>query len=158
MDNSAPVLFEDFHALDPMRRRGLVERLKDAMLALPEECHSPIAPTNHFGGGVNAREFFLAAGDVVVGQIHLRENIFMCIQGECTVYTEDGTFDVKAPLIAVTPAGAQRTILAHSDCIFVSLFAVGDERDEDKIEAMVATKDWNDPRLPESVRVLEIEP
>ena len=139
MDNSALEALDGEGSIDPAHRRAMIDSLTAAMLALPPEQKRSVEPTNHFGGGVYARELFVAEGTLVVGMIHKRENMLMLIKGAATIYTETGSFRTQAPKIMVSPPGVQRVAYVHTDCVFVSVLAVGEERDVAKIEQEFVT-------------------
>ena len=132
---------------DPSHRRAMIASLAETMASLPAEHQRSVEPINHFGGGVYARELFVGEGTVVVGMIHKRENMLMLIKGDATIYTETSSFRIQAPKIMVSPPGVQRVAYGHTDCIFVSVLAVGEERDVAKIEQEFVTTDLNDLAL-----------
>lgn len=139
MDNLDLEILVGAGSIDPAHRRDMIDSLTATMLALPPEQRRSVEPVNHFGGGVYARELFVAEGTLVVGMIHKHENMLMLIQGDATIYTDTGSFRIQAPKIMVSPPGVQRVAYGHTDCVFVSVLAVGEERDVAKIEQEFVT-------------------
>lgn len=89
---------------------------------------------NHFSPGVYARELRIPAGTIVVGAIHKFENMLLMIQGVCEIRGDGEPRTVRAPQIWVSAPGTQRSVLAITDCVFVSVHGT-DKRDVNEIRA-----------------------
>jgi hypothetical protein len=96
----------------------------------------PNEPKHYFADGQYCRELFIQAGAYVVGKLHRHSHMAMLIQGEATVWTDEGMVRMKAPHVWVSKAGAKRALFTHSDCIFVTTH-VTTETDLEKIEEYV---------------------
>lgn len=131
----------DDHALvteagDSTERRAQIAALEAYMLAMDDGDKLDIeaATFHHFASGVYCREMRLPAGYVIVGKIHKTENMSILLQGQIRVITETGTVELHAPRIMVSAPGTKRVGYAITDAIWLSLHAVGDERDLHVIE------------------------
>lgn len=118
-------------------RRAQINALEAHMMAADESVKLDIASItfHHFASGVYCREMRLPQGYVLVGKIHKTENMSVLLKGAIRVTTETGTVELHAPQIMVSTPGSKRVGYALEDTIWLSLHAVGDERDLDKIEA-----------------------
>lgn len=121
---------------DSTERRAQIAALEAHMLAMDDGDKLDIEAVtfHHFASGVYCREMRLPAGYVIVGKIHKTENMSILLQGQIRVTTETGTVELCAPQIMVSAPGTKRVGYAITDTIWLSLHAVGDERDLDVIE------------------------
>jgi hypothetical protein len=117
----------------PAPTREQIVRLQEAMW--PARCAAPEA-LHHFAAGMYLREFSMPAGMLVVGKTHLHQHFMLLVKGEATVAGEHGLQRIRAPFITVSQPGAKRVVLAHEDCMFVTVHLnPTDTRDLLQIEA-----------------------
>jgi hypothetical protein len=76
--------------------------------------------------GIYYGEQVIPEGTVITGAVHLYEHFFMILQGEMTLFTEDGLSFHKAPEIFIARAGSKRIGYAHSDCVVANIERVED--------------------------------
>lgn len=118
--------------------RARIERLKDRMLALPNQIEMPAEHT--LIDGVYTRTLRIPKGTVLVGKIHLKECVNIVAKGDISVLTESGAGRFRAGHVAVSAAGIQKLGYAHEDTVFINVFRT-DETSIEKIEAEIATED-----------------
>jgi hypothetical protein len=118
-----------------LARRAQILALQEHMLGMDPSQHRSIdeMTKHHFASGVYCREMRVAEGDLVVGRIHRTENLAILLQGRMRVTSEEGTVELEAPQIMVSAPGIKRVGLALTDVIWLSIHAVGEERDLDVI-------------------------
>jgi quercetin dioxygenase-like cupin family protein len=137
------------------------ERLAELQAALEDiaategEANCPLKHT--FTPGMYTREIFVPAGTIIVTKIHRHEHSVFVLQGDCTVYSNDGTLKrVTAPCMMVTPAGTKRAVYVHTDTIWVTVHAnPNNETDLQKLENMLIAKDYD--ALPSATEKIEGE-
>lgn len=88
---------------------------------------------HHFSEGVYARELYIPAGVVLIGEIHKFKNLNILSKGCIQVLTEDGMKEIEAPFTIVSPAGTKRIARALTDCVWTTIHGT-DETDLTKIE------------------------
>lgn len=119
-------------------RRAQIAALEAHMLGMDKaEQLSIEGMTDHFftGGGVYARQMRIPKGVIVVGKLHKTEHLAVLLKGSVKITTEDGTVELDAPQVMVAPPGIKRVAYALTDCVWLSVHSVGEERDLEKIEA-----------------------
>lgn len=110
--------------------RDDLDRLQQAVAQLPQL----ELPTRHYwADGLYCREVARPAGTVIVGKVHLREHLYMVLQGDVTVVGAGGPVRIKAPCILVSPPGTKRAVYAHVDSICCTVHRT-DLKDLDEIE------------------------
>jgi len=77
--------------------------------------------THRLSPGIYAREFFMPAGSVIVGQRHAREHMVFVLAGHSTVYTEYGAEEVHGPTTFISYAGVKRVLFNHTDAIWTTV-------------------------------------
>lgn len=105
---------------------------------------------HHFAPGQYAREFRLAArpwGDerqaLCVGKIHKHAHVNVVSKGRCTVYTEEGLVEIKAPCTFVSTPGAKRVVLIHEDLVWTTFHAnPSNTRDLEQLESEIIAPDY----------------
>lgn len=119
------------------------------MKTLPAEQQIPIAgmTQHHFASGVYGRQMDIPAGVVVVGMIHKTEHLAVLLKGRVRITTEVGAKVLDAPQVLIAPPGTKRVAYAITDTTWLSLHAVGEERDLGKIEDRLIARDFDDPAL-----------
>jgi hypothetical protein len=126
--------------------RTQILTLQDAMeqaLAAGELDPAACPVTHHFAPGAYGREIFIPAGSLVVGKIHKHAHLNVISQGECSVYTEDGIREFKAPHTFVSQPGTKRVVLARTDLVWTTVH-VTNETELDKIEDYVIAKSYDE--------------
>lgn len=89
--------------------------------------------THYFVGDLYAREIFMPAGALVVGQIHKHDTISFVSQGEAIIFSSAaGVSRVTAPKTFMSAAGTRRVLLILKDMIF-STVHITKERDPIKL-------------------------
>ena len=106
-----------------------------------------INPTKHsFADGQYIREIFNPAGLFIVTKIHNKTHPFFLMQGEMTIFSENGLERISAPYHGITQAGTKRAIYTHTECVFVTVHAT-DKLNIEDIEEEVIAKSFEDVNL-----------
>lgn len=114
-----------------------------------------IPVSNHFGGGVYAREIVIAADTVLTGQIHKKENLNFLASGTIRVSTDNGVQRLSGPAWIVSPPGTKRIAYTETEVRWVTFHAT-EETDVEKIEARFICK--TEAEYLEYRRQLEVKP
>ena len=122
-----------------IERRDKIQELQSCLEKLPQiDC-----PVEHrFAPGCYIREIFMPKGSLVVGKIHLTEHFNVILKGKVTVATVDGVETHEAPYTFVSPAGIQKVVYMHDDCIWQTVHPT-DKTDPDEIEAEIITENYD---------------
>jgi hypothetical protein len=88
---------------------------------------------NYFAGGMYCRMVFRNAGTLVVGKVHKKEHFFILIDGEMSVWTEEGYTRAVAPHVWVSPIGTKRVTYAHTNATAMTVHQVS-TTDVDKVD------------------------
>lgn len=99
--------------------------------------------THSYGEGCYVREVFNPKGELLVTKIHKVDHPFFLLEGEMSVYSEEGAKRLVAPHYGITKSGTKRIIYCHTDCIFVTVH-VTKEKELAKIEKEIIAKDFDD--------------
>jgi len=89
------------------RRMGLIQ-LEESCKALEGTAGVEIPPVEYFCNGVYAREITIPKGTVLVGEIHLQDQINVVSKGTILVATDEGVRTINAPCTFISPAGTKR--------------------------------------------------
>lgn len=116
--------------------------------ALEQSIRTDLAPVelpvkHHFAKGVYARELSIPAGTVLVGKVHLFENLNMVLRGRIAIYTEDGLREFEAGDVVVSPAGVKRAGYAIEDTVWMTVHGT-DETDVDLIEKQFVASSYEE--------------
>lgn len=134
--------------------REKIAYLVREMGALPQvQC-----PLNHyFAPGVYVREIFMPAGSVVIGKIHKTEHFNIIQRGCVSLIGADGSRELlRGPHTFVSKAGVQKVLYIHEDTVWTTIH-ITDERDLEKLEAMLIEPDESYPQLDRTEERLAIE-
>src|SRR6185503_2625921 len=82
-----------------------IQSLERQLRGLPQ---IDIETTHHFAEGIYGREIFIPAGTVLTGKIHRTDHLNFLMQGDITVWTDDGMKRLQAPAIIKASAGTKR--------------------------------------------------
>jgi len=133
--------------------REKVAALESQMLQLPQVVMTPV---HHFADGLYARELLIPAGTVIVGKVHKAEHLNFLMQGDITVFTDDGMKRLQAPCIMRSAPGMKRVGFTHTDTIWCTVHAVeekeGCDLEELENKLTVCTMDDYDAFLAEIPR------
>lgn len=102
----------------PSPTREQIVRLQTELAKLPQIA----LDTQHFFvKGMYARQIAIPAGTTLVGKVHRSEHFFMLLQGDMTLWTEEGMRRVQAPYVACAKPGIKRVGLAHTDSVCINV-------------------------------------
>jgi quercetin dioxygenase-like cupin family protein len=94
----------------------------------------PVMLTHWFTRGIYARQFKMRAGSIVVGKLHAQEHLCIISAGRAVVTTEEGTQEIAAPCMFVSPAGSKRALVILEDMVWTTIHRT-EETDPVKLEA-----------------------
>jgi hypothetical protein len=119
-----------------LSRRAKIDALEEHMKGMAEGDQIAVGPmTSHlFASGVYARRMDIPAGVLVVGGLHRTEHLAILLKGKVRITTEEGAVELEAPQVMVAPPGTKRIAYAITDAAWISVHAVGEERDVEEIE------------------------
>lgn len=98
---------------------------------------------HHFSKGVYARELSIPAGTVLVGKVHLFDNLNVVLRGRIAIYTEAGLREFEAGDVIVSPAGVKRAGYAIEDTVWMTVHGT-DETDVDLIEQQFVANSYEE--------------
>ena len=116
----------------------------DVLIDKPLHEHNPLK--HSFADGCYIREIFNPAGELIVTKIHKQKHPFFLVKGKMSILTENGVEHIEAPYHGITTPGTKRVIYAHTDCIFICVFATK-HTDINIIEKEIIAEDFNDPAV-----------
>ena len=101
---------------------------------------------HHFTDGIYTREIFMPAGTVCVGKIHRHEHPNFLMKGKVTVVTEEGGIEeLQAPRFMISPAGTQRAVYVHEDCVWFTIHNNPENlTDLEELEELIIAKSYNE--------------
>lgn len=124
-----PCVFREAPSLEKVRA------LQNRLAELPQV---ETTPEHLFAPGMYVRRLPIPAGLVVVGKMHRHAHPVMLVKGEATINTDRGMERIKAPHVWISPPGAKRALVTHTDCEFVTVHLnENDERDLDVLESKI---------------------
>lgn len=112
--DSLPVELPDIPSLDT------IQKFERELSKCPQ---IDIDTTHHFAEGLYGREILIPAGVVLTGKIHRHAHLNFLMQGDITVWTEQGMKRLQAPQVIVSQPGCKRVGYAHTDTIWVTVHA-----------------------------------
>lgn len=130
------VSFASPQEIEPLPIAPTIDKIRALQCEVARVEQVELGLVHHFSSGMYTRECHIPAGTVVVGKLHRHDHPVMLIQGSATVVTDGHRETIHAPRVWTSPAGVKRAVLAHEDCIFVTVHAT-DLTDLDAIEAHV---------------------
>lgn len=122
------------------RRQKLCE-LEEICRQLPQETQVDIEPSHIHCEGVYAREILIAKDTVLVGEIHLKDQINVVSKGRIRVATEEGVKEIEAPCTFISPAGTKRAGYALEDTVW-TVFHATESTDQQEIKKEFIAKDY----------------
>ncbi len=123
--------------------RSPVQRLQDAMASMPQ--FNGFRTRHWFADGMYCRAVWRPATVTVVGATHKHEHLTVVLSGTIAI----GDKQYSAGSVFVTPAGTKRATYAITDAELMTIHRLPDpeERDLDKIEALLIESEPDRPRL-----------
>lgn len=140
---------ELFSRWELMSKEDRRETLLDLEHIMKQQPQIALPHVGLFCNGVYAREITIPQGTVLVGEIHLHDQINVVSKGVIRVATEEGVRTVSAPCMFVSPAGTKRAGFALEDTVW-TVFHATNHTDEDKVKA-----DYIAPNYTELDKALE---
>jgi len=117
---------------EPMTHHQQIDKLEDAMRAIPERCID--IPVKHvFSPGIYAREIVAPKGSTITGKIHKYECLNVVSKGKIEVVTEEGRKIIEAPAIFTSAPGTRRAAYIHEETVWTTFHATN-ETDITKLE------------------------
>jgi hypothetical protein len=133
------------------------EKVATLMRGMGEMPQVPCPLNHYFAPGVYIREIFMPAGSIVIGKIHKTEHFNIIQKGSVTLIAEDGSHkSLQGPCTFVSKAGVQKLLYIHEDTVW-STVHLTEERDLDKLEALLIEPDDSYPKLDRTEERLGIE-
>jgi hypothetical protein len=110
--------------------REEIERLQSEVAKMPQ----PELETEHyFSGGMYCRKLVRPAGTLIIGKVHKKDHLFMCVQGQIIAWSEKGMVTLNAGDVICSKAGTKRVTLAVTDAIGITIHKTS-KTNLDKIE------------------------
>lgn len=113
--------------------RSKIDALEEQMKGMKTIPIEDLPVRHHFGGGMYAREMFLAAGTIVTGRIKKHEHISVISLGEVYEGTENSKRHIKAPFTMVSAPGTKRLVVAVTDTVWTTIHKT-DKTDLDELD------------------------
>lgn len=111
--------------------REKIEELQSLMVQMPQ---AELRTDHHFSEGLYCRKVFRPAGTTIVGKIHKKDHLFICVMGEIIAWTESGMRRLHPGDVVESKAGTKRVTFAVTDAIGMTVHRT-DKVDLDEIEA-----------------------
>ena len=138
-----------------LKRRAVIHALEEWMKQFPQ-VEIPVA--HAFSKGIYGRTILIPKGTILTGELHRHECLSIISWGDMLVATETGSRRVIGPCAYASPAGTKRIGIALKDCLWTTVHPnPDDERDTDKLEERLFTKDYDDPELLEGLAQRALE-
>lgn len=133
----------DIDAVPVPEIREKVAALEKQMLAMPQVEMSPV---HHYAEGLYGRELTIPAGVCIVGKVHKAEHLNVLLEGDITVFTEDGMKRLQAPAVMRSAAGMKRVGFTHARTTWLTVHAVSgaEEMSIEQLEEHLAVDTMDD--------------
>lgn len=114
-----------------------IQRLESLMREMPQV----VPVTEHyFSEGMYCRKMWRPAGTLIVGKVHKKAHLFMCVAGEIIAWTENGMRTLRAGDVVQSQPGTKRVTLAVVDSVGLTVHRT-DKTDLNEIEAELIEDD-----------------
>ena len=138
--------------------REKITQFEQAVVQHPSKIEDvdEVNPLRHsFADGQYIRQMSNPAGVFIVTKIHNKNHPFFLMEGEMTIFSEDGLERIFAPYQGITKAGTKRAMYTHTECIFITVHAT-DKLNIDDVEDEVIVKSFEDVNLlPPDIKQVE---
>ncbi len=101
---------------------------------------------HEFGEGTYIRKITMPAGHLYLSQIHKITHPFFVMEGEATVISDEGVFEIEAPYHGMTKPGTQRILYIKETMVWITVHPT-DKKDVEQVVDEVIAKDYNHPKL-----------
>ncbi len=121
--------------------KAKISEFEDVVNNHPNKSNYPheINPVKHtFVDGQYIREIFNPAGLFIVTKIHNKAHPFFLMQGEMSIFSQNGIERIKAPYHGITEIGTKRAIYTHTECVFITVHATDKLSIEEAEEEIIA--------------------
>jgi hypothetical protein len=130
--------------------------LEEAMRTHPEKVLEDGRPIeletiHHFAPGIYARELRIPAGVLLTGKIHKTEHLNMLVKGRIEIANAEGSREMIAPQIFVSPPGTKRAGYAHEDSVWVTIHAT-EETDLEQLEKDIVVDSFDEIEFTEKIK------
>ena len=135
----------------PVPSRETIERLQAQMVKMPQAYGLKTEHAIH--GGLYYRKLFRPAGTVIVGRVHKKPHLFVCISGEIIAWSESGMRHLHPGDVIESQPGTKRVTYAMTDAIGMTVHKVDavtmDQVEDELLEPdETATFDFNNQPKP----------
>ncbi len=110
--------------------REAVDRLQREMLGMPQATGMHTEHTFH--GGMYCRRLFRPAGTVIVGRVHKKAHLFVCVSGEIIAWSESGMRRLLPGDLIESHPGTKRVTYAVKDSVGMTVHRT----DQTELEAL----------------------
>lgn len=128
----------------------VVQKLAEAMRALPEDRQVNPESVHLFAPGIYVRVLHMPAGSVIVSKIHRTEHFALALSGTAIVRVGEHIERVVGPRLMKTLPGTQRALYIETDAVWLTMHpletadTVADESDLPAIEERIIAKSHDD--------------
>ena len=112
--------------------REAVDRLQREMLAMPQA--TGMRTAHAFHAGMYCRRLFRPAGTVIVGRVHKKPHLFVCVSGEIVAWSETGMRRLLPGDLIESQPGTKRVTYAVKDSVGMTVHRT----DQTELEALEA--------------------
>ena len=123
---------------DKVPSRELIDKLQGEMVKMPQA--EGLKTEHNFSGGMYCRKLWRPAGTVIVGKVHKKAHLFICISGEIISWSEKGMRHLKPGDVIESQPGTKRVTFAVTDALGMTIHKT-DSTDLDEIEAELIEPD-----------------
>lgn len=118
-----------------------IKKTTELMLQYPQV--EPI--TKHvFWGGMYCREVFTPAGTLIAGKKHLVDHLYLLLEGEILVASEDFVKRLIAPCLVCSKAGSNKLVYSVTDSLRMTIHRTDKHKVED-LEGDIVEKTDDSP-------------
>lgn len=130
--------------------------LEESMRSHPERILEDGRPIeletiHHFAPGMYARELRIPAGVLLTGKIHKHAHLNMLVKGRIEISNAEGSKEMIAPQIFVSPPGTKRAGYAHEDSVWVTIHATT-ETDLEQLERDIVVDSFDELEFTEKIK------
>lgn len=110
-----------------------MSKVQGNMMQIVDIRENELPLTHTFSDGVYAREIFMPAGMLIVGQVHNTKHLNIVSKGSALVYSNGKVMKVEAPFTFESEAGVRKILYIIEDMFWTTIH-VTDETDVEVLE------------------------